>query len=482
MLNIYNYLIDTGTITVDAEDVLTTMQNIMKSTFGSNLNVDPSTPQGMLIQDLTIVGIAVAQNNSTIANQINRNIAGGVYLDSDAAFFGVERIVGSPTTVYATISGKASTLIAANSQAKNSVNGSVFATVEDVTIPESGVISGVKFQSWSNTTNPPDFINGPITCASGTLTQILSTIIGWESVTNPDDAIPGVLQQSDVNLNNSLDSSMAAQSVGSMAAILAQLYLTPGVTSAYPLENVKNEVQVKQGVTMVPHSIYFCIAGTANDSDIANAFTLSKDPGCDYNNGPGINKSYLYTAPISAQEIEILWDSPSIVEIAIDVTISELTTVQEPITAVQNAIIAYAAGEVPLMKGFVVGANVSPNQIAAAITQQVPGIFIQEITVAIAYFTKQGTLENTSNIITNMPSIDRITNGMTVTGNGVPSMTTVTNNALSPNSIQLSNNVTLSGIEILTFGDSVASQATPISINPWEQAATIANYITVEEI
>ena len=50
-------------------------------------------------------------------------------------------------------------------------------------------------------------------------------------------------------------------------------------------------------------------------------------------------------------------------------------------TAVQNAVIAWANGEVPSVDGLSIGGSVSPFEIAAAVSDQIPDIFINQVLV-----------------------------------------------------------------------------------------------------
>ena len=84
--DVYNYINQTGVIMTDATVIMAEVIEEYQSTFGSDLNVDPSTPQGMLIVIETLSRIAVANNNAAIANQINPNISGGVFLDALLAY------------------------------------------------------------------------------------------------------------------------------------------------------------------------------------------------------------------------------------------------------------------------------------------------------------------------------------------------------------------------------------------------------------
>lgn len=471
MADVYIYTDTTGVITTDTSVIQQEVQDEYKNAFGSNLNVDPDTPQGILITTETAARTAVADNNAALANQINPNLAGGIFLDALLALTGSYRIPGSPSLVLATIAGVAGTVIPAGSQASETTNNAVFATTQQVVIPAEGVLYDVEFQS---------LIDGPIPCSAGTLTQIVSGILGWETVTNPADATTGTAQQSDTAARNLRQVTLAAQGTSLAEAITSALYLTPGVTSLTFQENVSSTTQTINGVSMVPHSLYTCVAGTASSLAIATTLTNTKSGGCSYNNGLGIQVQQDVTNQYSGQVIEVLFDRPSIVNISMQITISALSTVQDATTAVQNAVVTYADGEVPYMSGFVVGAPVSPFQISAAIAQQISGVFVQSVQVAIISFTQQGTLTNGSNIVSGMTYTSSISVGMPVSGEGIPTDTTVSS-ITDDNNIVLSNNATESLETTLTFTKNPVYQTTEISMAVWQQAATQTAYITVSE-
>lgn len=471
MADVYIYTDSSGVITTDTSVIQTEVQQEYKNAFGDNLNTDPNTPQGILITTETAARTAVADNNAAIANQINPNLSGGIFLDALLALTGSYRIPGSPSLVYATIAGVAGTVIPAGSQASETTNGAVFETTQQVVIPGEGILYNVEFQS---------VVYGAIPCAAGDLTQIVSSILGWETVTNPDAAVAGTAEQSDTSARNLRQVTLAAQGMGLAEAIISALYLTPGVTSLTFQENTESTTQVINGVTMVPHSLYTCVAGTASALDIATTLTNKKSGGCAYNNGLGIQIQQPVTNQFSGQTITVLFDEPSIVNVEIQVTVTTLSTVQDPTTAVQDAILAYAAGEIPYMPGFTVGTAVSPFQLSAAIVQQISGIFVQEVKVAIITFTQQGTLTTGTPNVSGMTYTTSITPGMPVTGSGIPDGTTVLS-ITDANNIVLSNNATASLTTTLTFTEIPVLQTTEIPISVWQQAATKRAYITVIE-
>jgi uncharacterized phage protein gp47/JayE len=415
--NVYNYIEPTGVITTDANQIQSDVQNEYLNTFGSDLNIDPSTPQGMLITIEALSRIAVADNNVALANQINPNIAGGVFLDALMQLLGLQRMPATNSTVSCTITGVVGTSIPAGAQISNSDGSVVFEIISLTVIPTGGSISNVPFQS---------VLTGAIAAPANTLTTIVSNILGWETVTNPLAATQGIATQSDNQARLYRQNALGAQGNSIAANVIAALYEIPGVAQAGVTfqENVSSIPQTINDILMVPHSIYTVVGGTSNLSAIASALTYGKAAGAAYNNGLGIPISYPFLNQYSNQVINVLFDLPSLVNISIQVTVHAFTTVQNVTTSVQNAIIQYATGNLPGQSGFVVGAAVSPFQLAAAINILVPGLFVQEIQVGIESFTQQGIITNGANTVTGLtynapisPYIG-IQTGMTITDAG----------------------------------------------------------------
>jgi uncharacterized phage protein gp47/JayE len=480
--DVYNYIDNTGVIMTDSEVIQTEVQQEYLNTFGSDLNLDPSTPQGMLITIETLSRIAVADNNAALANQINPNLSGGVFLDALLQLTGAQRESSSSSLVNCTITGVASTFIPQGAQISTTDGLTVFQLVSNTVIPPSGTIENVQFQSSEK---------GQIIANANTLTIIVSDILGWETVNNPNDATIGSLTQNDAQARLQRQNTLGAQGNSIATNVISNLYLIGGVSPSGVTfqENVSSTNQTINEILMVPHSLYTCVGGSATSLDIANSIQNSKAAGCSYNNGLGIPISQVVTVPLSNQEITVLFDRPSIVTIEIIVTVHANTTVQDVTTAVQNAIISYSLGELEGQPGFAVGQAVSPFQIAAAISSQITGLFIQEIEVAILSFTQQGTLTSGMNTVTNLTYNDPvgdfvgIQTGMLVSdGNvNIPSGTTVSS-LVGSNEITISANATGSDTEILTFTMTPSFQSIEIPIGVWQQAVTFTSLITVNQV
>jgi hypothetical protein len=474
MPDVYNYITATGVIVPDTADILTEVQAEYVNAFGSDLNLDANTPQGTLITAETLARAAVADNNATLANQINPNEAGGIFLDALLALLGSERTVASPSTVLCTLTGIVGTSIPAGAQISDS-NGDLYELVTTTVIPVGGSIANVPFQS---------VLTGAIPGNAGTLTTIVSNILGWETVTNPANATLGTSTQSDAQARLFRINTLASQGMGFAQAIISALTnnnLTPGVTSLTFQENATSSPATINDVPMVANSLYTCVAGTATPLAIAETLTNTKNGGCAYNNGLGVPQSVNVTNPFSGQVIPVLFDTPNFVTVAMTVTVHQFANVQDVPSAVKNSIIAYAAGQIPNEPGFVVGASVSPFQIAGAINILSPGLFVQEVQVGIFSYTLQGTTHNGTMTIDGLTYNTEITPGDGVSGAGIPPSTTVSSLSGS-NAIIVSANSTADATEIITFTPTLTLQTTEIPLAVFQQAVLNPALITVVQV
>ncbi len=257
--DVYDYIASTGTIVADAGTILNQVNTEYQNAFGQNLIVPDSinqqganTPQGSLIIAETLARTAVADNNVSIANQINPNLSGGIFLDAILALTGIARDPAQSSAVYATITGVFGTIIPMGSQASDSVYGNIFSTTQTYTIPEGGVLTNVQFNSVQT---------GSIPCNEDTLTNIISQILGWETIQSNTSAILGSTTQSDIAARAYRNLTLASQGSSIAQAITSGVLQVPGVTSMTFLENTSSSTQVIEGTTMAPHSIYACVSG-----------------------------------------------------------------------------------------------------------------------------------------------------------------------------------------------------------------------------
>lgn len=377
MADVYSYVPSTGVIVPDTATIQADVQNEYRALFGDDMVRDaPNTPQGLLINAETQARIAVVDNNAALANQINPNFAGGIFLDAILSLMGSQRNTSTESLVQCTLNGVIGTVIPEGSQAMDA-NGNLWQLLTTTTLPLSGTIDA-PFAA----VEP-----GPITVAASSITIIVSNVLGWESVTNAAiQTYLGTLTQSDVQARQFRNNTLFLQGNSLAGSIIAGLYATTGVQSLSFLENITSGSLTippsgPGGVTLTANSIYVCVNG-GTDSAIASTLTATKSGGCGYSNGASAtNVSVSYVVPISGQTIMVLFDRPDSIVISIEITVVINTPIQNPETTIQNAILKYAAGQVNGLAGFVVGQNVSPFEIAASVGIQYPGVYVQDLQI-----------------------------------------------------------------------------------------------------
>lgn len=362
MADPYDYVTSTGVIVPDTSQILSEVQDEYKAVFGTDLVVTPDTPQGVLITAEALARSAVANNNAVIANQINPNVADGVFLDGIMALLGQQRTPATKTLVSGvTLTGVAGTIISAGTQAQTAA-GDVFATLSTVTLGLGGTIT-VDFASAEY---------GPIPCGIGALTQIVTNVVGWETVTNPVAGVLGTTTQSDQAARAYRNNTLAFQGVALAEAIISALYNVDGVTSIAFQENVAAVTTVINGISMVAHSVWACVFG-GSDLDVAAALLENKSSGAAWNGGTTVN----VVEPTSGQTYAVKFDRPDEIGILIKVTTTNGNSAN-----IKSAIIAWAAGEVGGLQGFTIGYDISPFEIAAAINAQYPETFLSKVEIS----------------------------------------------------------------------------------------------------
>lgn len=285
----YTYAEATGLITPNTQNLMAEVQQEYSSAFGSSLVLAPNTPQGILITAETLARTRVLQLNSTVANQINPNYAGGVFLDSILALTGSERTASLYTLVPVNLTGVAGTIVPAGSFVQD-VIGNMYATLTTVTLT-TGIVTLVV----------QAVASGPITVAVGTVTIIVTNTLGWETVTNTSvQTFTGNTTQSDVAARTLRQNTLALQGQSLSQAITSGVSAVPGVTSFFYQQNDVGSTQTINDVVMKPSSLYLCVDG-GDPTAIAQVLNQKKSGGCDYNNA----STYTGTATLIGSSVTL---------------------------------------------------------------------------------------------------------------------------------------------------------------------------------
>lgn len=388
----YEFITTTGVIVPDTADILADVQDEYRNALGLDLIVTPDTPQGVLITAETLARDAVVRNNAALANQINPNLAGGIFLDAIMALTGTQRDVATPSTVTATLAGVPGTTIPAGVRAATAA-GDEFELTTAVLLPAGGTIEGL-FQSVEL---------GPIPAIAAALNVIVDGVLGWETVTNMVGAVLGSETQSDQGARMYRKNTLALQGVSLAEAITSELYAIEGVRSLTFRENVTNGALVIDGINLVAHSIWACVDG-GTDLAVAQAIRRAKSAGANYNGAVVVP----VTDEFSGQTQNVKFDRPDPIAINAEVTIRSSGSVADPVAAVKEAIVAYAAGLQDGEPGFTVGTDVSSWELGGAVNRATPSIFI----VGIRIKKSSGGAYSPDTIVIALDEIATITSGL----------------------------------------------------------------------
>ena len=362
----YQFDNQTGVIVADESATLSDVQQEYRDVFGATLDVRQTSPQGKLIGAETLARNGVAQNNTSVANQINPSLSEGVFLDALAALLGVIRQGAQHSTfsVAPTVTGVSGTVIPAGARA-STANGDLFETTTTVTI---GATNSAQVQFRSVET-------GAISAPINSLTNIETAILGWETVDNSAAATLGRPQESDLSLRTRRQESVGGNARVGPAAVIAALRAVNGVRSITFRQNIRPVTASIDGISIPANTVYAVVDG-GTDADIGQAL-LSKIAGSDYLGD--VEQSVV--EPVSGQTYTVRHDRPDPVGVEIMVDAQVPTSVVSPVDTIRQSILDYAAGLIVPDPGFILGADVSPFEISAAINRRNPEITIRRVEV-----------------------------------------------------------------------------------------------------
>lgn len=361
----YDYVTTTGVIVPDIGTIKDQVDSEWTGQFGTGLNTDSSTPQGVIIASDVAAREGVVNNNAAVANQINPSQAEGVFLDAICALTGLERLANTFSQVTLTLAGVAGSPIAAGSQA-TSANADVFALDADVTLSGGGTATGV-FTA---------LVSGPIPAPSGTYTP--SAVLGWDTAVAADVGTVGTAQQSDEALRTLRAQTLFLQGAALMGATLSALNNLTGVKSVQGLENVIASTQTIDTIALTANSIWVCVDG-GDPTAIANSLLANKSMGSNWNG----SQTLAVIEPTSGQSYTVKWDDPTLVPLLVRVTCKQGTFVGNPTAIIPQAVVNFANGLVANLEGFSLGQSASPFEVATGVMAQCEGLYISKVELSL---------------------------------------------------------------------------------------------------
>lgn len=392
MTTAYDYVTNTGVIVPDASDVLVTVQNEWKTALGDDMSTDSSSPQGVLISGETTSRTGVIRANAKVANQINPNLAGGLFLDALCALLGLTRVAATSTQVTnVKLTGVINTNIPVGTRASVGQSGSIFTLQNGIVLGDDGFGGGIGYGTFVSQ------VTGVVACNDNELTWPVDSILGWETITNDQGGSPasvttlGAAQQSDASLRALRNNALALQGISTPEAQISNLFALPDVTSVAYRENVANTTQVIDGITLTAHSVWACVDG-GNSNDIALSLLNNKTDGAGWNGA----QSIVVTEPASGQTYTVKFDRPTYIFIYGEMIIKQGTYTGNLQQDAAQAVADYFVGDVDGFQALGIGQNVSPFEIAAAVVSACPGCIVMGCNIG----TVPGVLNPTDITIT----------------------------------------------------------------------------------
>lgn len=359
----YQYIVSTGVVIPDTSEIRAEVESVWRSAFGQDLVVTSETPQGAMITIDVESRDAMVRNNAELANQINPDIAGGVFLDAIWAFTRGRRRPATRSVLSGVeFRGVPGTSIPARSVAVVETTGARFLTSVDMIIGSSGLVTGQMVSE----------LTGPISAPSGSLNQVASSVLGWEQVNNPTSASLGADRESDIASRKRRRNTLALQSISLSEAVFSRVADVDGVNSLSYRENYTKDPKVIDGITLEPNSIWVCVDGGI-ETDIATALLNAKTGGTGWNGDVLVS----LIDPWSGQPYSVRFDRPEEISRLVRVTIKQ--TPLDAQTIIPLAVKQYEAGELNGEDGLVIGEDLSPFEIAGAINEVEPRIFVRSV-------------------------------------------------------------------------------------------------------
>ena len=380
----YDYITGTGVIVPDTSTILSDVQQEWRDVFGQQLTVDPETPQGRIIEMIARQRTFTVQMAAALSNVLNLNKAYGFVLDDIGSLFQISRKSATYTRVVITMSGVVGTVIPVGTELMSS-DGYKFINDDEYTIGSNGSVDGV-FRAEES---------GEIPAQYNTITNIITPVGGLESVINNASGEIGSEQESDQEFRNRIKGSLNINSTSVLSAIKSAVANVEGVKQVIAYENTSSTDYVLNTIFKVPaHGIGLIVDYTETDPDeepvaynIAEAIYKKKTLGAGYIDAEtAAADDYLvsvdYNDPNDSQDHTVVFAKPLSANIATTIAVQKKNYAGDDLEGdIKAAIANFIAGDNPEVDPVGIGGVLSPFEIAAAISSEIPDIFVSSITI-----------------------------------------------------------------------------------------------------
>lgn len=265
----------TGLTVKTLTEIITDLEDGFKEIYGNDINIDPNSPDGQLINLFAQSASDIRELAVQINNGFDPDRAVGRILDERVVINNIERQGGTFTIQPIEIVTDRTVDLEGLDEAFNDINGTGF-TIQDDSGNEFILIDSVTLTAGTNTKNFRARQIGNVTTTVNTINNFVTIVLGVVSVDNPSGALSvGQDEETDAELRVRRQQSVAINSTGYLNGLLAAVLNLDGVSEAVLYENETNAVD-SNGIPA--HGIWLVVEGGAN-TDIADVIYGKKSYG-----------------------------------------------------------------------------------------------------------------------------------------------------------------------------------------------------------
>ena len=342
------------------DQILSELQDDMRSIYGNDINVESNSPDGQMLNIITQSATDVREIVQRIYDILDIDNATGINLDRAVALIGITRKKGTRTVTPITVTTSAAcTLVGINQDEINPY------TVQDNAgnkwnLQNTHYFSGANAASLSFQAE----LIGKQETTPNTITTPVTIVLGVSSINNPTTAtVVGEDEETDFELRSRAKRSIMLAAVGFVDSLYAGLISLDGMSSVRVLENTTNTTDAN-GTS--PHSIHVITAGSASNASIADVIMRKRSGGCGMDGDITVTKINADGSPI-----DIKWSTVTAQYLFTFASLSSLDGVNQP---------KYDLIKTNLPTTYVpeIGAAVTTNQLVTAITSIDSNAFVDD--------------------------------------------------------------------------------------------------------
>ena len=366
-------VLDTGFKRKPKTVIISELQELLKATFGQDLDVSAESPEGQIISVIADTVDPLWEVAEHSYNAFNPNAASNITLENLVKINNLTRKAATASTVLIKYTGVDGTVIPLGStvSSNSSLTGGISYKFDT---ESSGIIVGGTFEVLAIAQE-----TGAVQVPIGSITVIDTPIVGITSVTNEAVGNVGTDEETDPQLRSRRESEVALPAMATLDAIVASIQNIDTVLSVKAYENDTVSEITEGGVVIPPHGLKIIVQGSETEEEnlaIASAIYLKKDPGIQ------TSGDVIYTLQDSQGFDKVIkWTTPTIVPIYIDIVTdaTSLTALDSSGDVIRDAIMAFIENSVT---GYTIGDVVSYARLFTPINS-IPDHNVQSLKIGI---------------------------------------------------------------------------------------------------